>query len=76
MDIQAFGCSTLSVQNPEGGYASVSTVNLDFIRQYDTGQSHYFTKYRENGSYHYDSHPSAAESGGYSGRSAGAAFAV
>lgn len=57
MDTQTFGCSTLSVQNseggyffgrnfdwnacnalvlisyPEDGYASVSTVNLDFIRQ-------------------------------------------
>lgn len=57
MDTQAFGCSTFSVQNleggyffgrnfdwnacnalvlisdPEDGYASVSTVNLDFIRQ-------------------------------------------
>lgn len=57
MNTQAFGCSTLSVQNAEGGYffgrnfdwntcdalvvtsypqdgyASVSTVNLDFIRQ-------------------------------------------
>ncbi len=57
MNTQAFGCSTLSVQNTEGGYlfgrnfdwntcdalvvtsypqdgyASVSTVNLDFIRQ-------------------------------------------
>lgn len=57
MDTQAFGCSTLSVQNSEGsyffgrnfdwnacnalvlisypqnGYASVSTVNMDFIRQ-------------------------------------------
>ncbi len=57
MNTQAFGCSTLSVQNVEGGYlfgrnfdwntcdalvvvsypqdgyASVSTVNLDFIRQ-------------------------------------------
>ncbi len=57
MNTQAFGCSTLSVQNAEGGYlfgrnfdwntcdalvvtsypqdgyASISTVNLDFIRQ-------------------------------------------
>ena len=130
MKTQSFGCSTLSVQNTEGGYlfgrnfdwnacdalvvtsypqdgyASVSTVNMDFIRQgagmadsllsdemmtmaalyapldgmnekglmcicqYDSGRGDYFAGYRQNGSYHYDSHPPAVKPGGHGGRSA------